>query len=125
MTRAIVVFSAIALVLAFAGISFCEDPGVAGTYISKDNPREYLKLNPDGTFFLKQKGKASGPEATYKFIEGKYELSGQELKLKLADGGEASGTMKGTTFWDAGGTPWPKEGTGGPKMSREVRKGNK
>jgi|GEM_PF-1632908 len=125
MKRALALFASIALVLSCAGLSSGQQTGVAGTYISKDNPREYLKLNPDGTFFLKQKVKSSGVEAKYQGIEGTFALSGKDLKLKLQDGGEATGTLDGTTFVDSAGTLWPKEGTGGPKMNREVRKGNK
>ncbi|NSW85333.1 MAG: hypothetical protein HPY84_03330 [Syntrophobacteraceae bacterium] len=101
-------------------VSFADEV-VHGTYINKLSSKEYLTLNPDGTFFLKQRNRISDLSTPFISIEGKYDLKGDDLILKLPDGGEAKGKLQGNAFVDTQGVPWLK-GSEGPLFDREVRK---
>jgi hypothetical protein len=108
--------SAIPATVFFLLLAFCCQAGEppqtpSGTYISKADSKEYLSLYPDGTFFLKQRKPRPDIESPFKEITGKYRLSGEDIKLELPDGGEASGKIKGNTFEDGDGKPWVKQGT--------------
>ncbi len=122
MKRLVLFLAAVTLLLCYSGVSNADDSNVVGTYISKGNALEYLILNADGTFYLKQRDRFAGPEAPYSGIEGKYEVKGKDVTLKLKDGGEAGGTIEGNIFKDGEGKVWAKAAEPTP-MNREVRKG--
>ncbi|MEM5789247.1 MAG: hypothetical protein AAGU11_18185 [Syntrophobacteraceae bacterium] len=105
---------AVALALLFGMVGICvsaDIPSSYGTYISKKDSKEYLTLDPQGTFVLKQR--KVPPEMSNPFVEltGRYAISGDDLTLILSDGGEATGKLKGNTFVDSEGTPWIKQGS--------------
>jgi hypothetical protein len=96
---------------------------VIGTYLNKAD-KEYMTLNPDGTFHLKLRKRPVDPENPFINTSGKYRVTGDEIKLELEDGGEASGKMQGTTFVDNEGKSWMKEGTiEPPRMDASPKKG--
>ncbi len=123
MKRIVLILAAVTLLLGYAAISSA-DATVAGTYINQSNTREYLTLNSDGTFYLKQRDRFAGPEAPYSSVDGKYQVTGKDVKLILTNGGESSGTLEGNKFTDAEGKIWSK-GQDPTPVNREVRKGKK
>jgi hypothetical protein len=73
--------SIIILIIAAAGIAGCSNatianPGVAGTYVNEDNEGEFLELNTDGTFYLKEASSYSNYG-----IHGKWEMKANVLRL--------------------------------------------
>ncbi|MFZ2446612.1 MAG: hypothetical protein WAW37_09650 [Syntrophobacteraceae bacterium] len=104
----------LAVVLFFALAGFCmsaEEPTIPGTYVSKQDSKEYLALYPDGTFILKQRKKPPEIENPFVEIPGKYRIVGEDITLTLTDGGEAIGKIKDNKFEDAGGAIWVKQGS--------------
>jgi hypothetical protein len=97
-------------------------PPVTGTYISKDDPKEYLSLYPDGTFFLKQRKQIPDIEAPFREYTGKYRIIGEDIKLETSDGGESSGKLKGNTFEDSQGRPWVKQGSEPPRPVERAKR---
>ena len=95
-----------------------EEP-VYGTYINKDNPREYLILKSDSTFFLKQENKPFDPQHPYAELSGTFVVNGETIKLTLQDGGEANGKIGNGMFEDGSGKPWMKQGFT-PKTDKEL-----
>jgi hypothetical protein len=101
------------------------DSTVSGTYINKVD-KEYLTLNPDGTFHLKLRKRPADPDNPFINATGKYRVNGNDIQLDLDDGGEASGKMQGTTFVDNEGKSWTKEGVSEPvRMDQPTKKGLK
>jgi hypothetical protein len=99
------------------------ESAVSGTYINKAD-KEYLTLNPDGTFHLKLRKRPVDPDNPFINATGRYLVNGNDIQLELDDGGEASGKMQGTTFVDNEGKAWMKEGTSEPpKMDTSPKKG--
>lgn len=113
----------IIFLLGFAGIGFCADPSsVAGTYLNKDDNKQYLVLHADGTFALKQRTQPPDPMNPFTEISGKFLINGEDLTLNTSDGGQASGKMKDNTFEDSDGKVWVKEGSEAPsKLERPKR----
>jgi hypothetical protein len=72
---------------------------VAGVYVSEKNPRDYLELKPDGTFFVQE-----GPMGA----TGKYEVEAAQITLKLDMGIAARGTIEGDTIIDNDGIRWKR-----------------
>jgi hypothetical protein len=95
---------------------------VAGTYVNKAG-KEYLKLNADGSFFIKLRKKPADPGDPFLTTSGKYRVVGDQVQLELEGGGEASGTIKGTTFVDNEGISWVKEGAAPAPMEDTPKKG--
>jgi len=107
-------------------ISCClagSEPTVSGTYVNKAD-KEYLTLNPDGTFHLKLRKRPVDPDNPFIDTTGRYTVSGDDVTLELVDGGEASGKIKGNAFVDNEGISWTKEGTSEPpRMEATPKKG--
>ncbi len=104
----------LAILLVFSLAGFCagaDQDTTAGTYISKKDSKEYLILHPDGSFALKQRRMPPSMENPFVELTGKYSVKGEELTLKLPDGGEATGKLAGNTFEDSEGVVWIKEGS--------------
>lgn len=111
-TIAIVLF-AIASVAVCAGLVLCVitvffissiSPGglggVAGTYVNQNNPREYIELHSDGTFFIK--GQWLG-------ASGRWELKGSEIRLYSNTMGIVETVeIKGDRIYDNQGQVWVK-----------------
>lgn len=73
------IYSTCLLVLLISGTCFagCTDstianPGVAGTYVNEENSKQFIELNSDGTFYLK--------EGSYGY-HGKWEMKANMLRL--------------------------------------------
>jgi hypothetical protein len=99
------------------------EPSVSGTYVNKAN-KEYLTLYPDGTLHLKLRNRPTDPDKLFIEYSGRYTVSGQDIKLELEDGGEASGKIQGNAFVDNEGISWVKEGTSEPpRMDATPKKG--
>lgn len=118
MKRAILFAVALAFTIVFSIPVHAEEP-VYGTYINKDNSKEYLTLKADKTFFLKQENKPFDPEHPYAELTGTYVMNGESIKLLLSDGGVADGKIVNGTFDDGKGKPWLKQGYT-PKSDKEV-----
>jgi len=93
---------AMCLILGTYGPIFAQNPG--GTYMNLEDGKEYLTLNPDGTFFLKQRKKPadlSDPFANpFQTITGTYLILGEDITLRLPGGGrpkERSGRISSRT----------------------------
>jgi hypothetical protein len=96
---------------------------VVGTYVNKAQ-KEYLTLNPDGTFHLKLRKRPADLDNPFTDTSGKYRVINEEIKLELVDGGEASGKIQGNAFVDNEGISWVKEGTSKPpQMDATPKKG--
>jgi hypothetical protein len=96
--------------------SFClagSESTVSGTYVNKAN-KEYLTLYPDGTLHLKLRNRSAAPDNPFIDYSGRYTVTGEDIKLQLVDGGEASGKIQGNAFVDNEGISWVKEGTSKP-----------
>jgi hypothetical protein len=113
-----ILFAALFIFIASGICVAADQPDLVGTYISKKDSKDYLTLSPDGSFYLKQHKAPPDPMNPYLEVSGRYEKVGDTLKLKLPDGGEATGTMKGNTFEDGSGVSWVKEGTEVNKLER-------
>ncbi len=113
----------IIFLLGFAGIGFCADPSsVAGTYLNKDDSKQYLILHADGSFVLKQRTQPPDPLNPFTEISGKFVIIGDDLTLNTSDGGQASAKLKNNTFEDSDGKAWVKEGSEEPsKVERPKR----
>lgn len=115
---------ALACILCFVLATPCysdDQPSVHGNYINKQDNKEYLTLYPDRTFHLKQRTKPADISKPFMELSGKYEIQGEDITLKLSDGGEASGKLKDNTFEDSDGGSWVKEGTERFKLERPKR----
>jgi len=74
---------------------------VSGKYINKDNPKEYIDLKKDGTFYLKKE--------MWEF-EGKWKVDGNILILSLAGERIVKGKIKGGIIRGIlGGDTWAKK----------------
>jgi hypothetical protein len=101
---------AIAVLICFAVPAVAADlNAVSGTYVSQRDDTKFLMLRPDATFVLKQR--KDPPDRDHPFVEftGKYEISGEKLKLILADGGTAEGKLSGNMFTDSQGEEWVRK----------------
>jgi len=103
------------------GASAAAPASVAGTYVNKQNNKEYLTLRSDGTFTLKQQRKPYNMEHPYMTLEGSYKLDGEKVLLNLRDGGEAEGKIQDNAFVDGEGKLWVNEKLPGPKKDEEQR----
>jgi len=113
-----IIFASLFIFIA-TGICLAADQSdLIGTYINKRDAKQYLTLSADGSFYLKQRSSPFDPNKPFIEISGKYEKNGDKVTLKLPDGGEATGTMKGNTFEDAGEVSWTKEGSEAQKVER-------
>lgn len=109
----------LAALFVLAAASFCaaaddtanDKAAAAGTYISRQDSKEYITLYADGTFHLKQRKKPAQMDNPFTEISGKYWLNGENINLILPDGGQGAGKLKGNVFEDSDGNNWVKEGT--------------
>ncbi|MGI8482157.1 MAG: hypothetical protein ACR2MF_08870 [Chthoniobacterales bacterium] len=90
-------------ILTFASFCFsaCSRPGVSATYVSEENPKEYIELKSNGSF-LAQTG-SRGP------LEGQYEMEGKTITFSIGGGMTRRGTMDGPTMTDPEGKHWTKK----------------
>jgi len=93
------VYFTVTLVVLFALIS-CSKTGVSGKYVNEKNPKDYLELKSDGTFFSQE-----GPMG----IAGKYEVEGDQITLKTDMGFASRGKIQGKTIIDKDGDRWTKQ----------------
>ena len=73
---------------------------VAGKYVNEKNPKDYLELKSDGTFFV-QEGSMG--------MAGKYEIEGNQITLKTDIGLATRGKIEGKTIIDKDGDRWTKQ----------------
>jgi len=73
---------------------------VSGKYMNEKNPKDYLELKSDGTFFSQE-----GPMG----IAGKYVVEGDQITLKTDMGFASRGKIKGKTIIDREGERWTKQ----------------
>ncbi len=108
---------AAAILVSMAGTCIGQDlASVAGNYVSQKDSKEYLNLGLDGTFILRQRKIPPSIENPFEELSGKYSIRGERINFSLANGGEASGTLKDNVFEDTQGTKWVKEGSQQPQM---------
>jgi LemA protein len=93
----LIVFS-LALTIAFVA---CSNKGISGKYVSEKNPKDYIELDPDGSFFI-QEGKVG--------VTGKYEVKGTRITLKTDQGFASRATLEGNSLIDKDGERWIKGG---------------
>ena len=70
--KCLLVGLAVMLVVSLGGAISCGKVGICGTYVNQDNPSEYLELDEDGRFYLKEYGMS---------VSGEWEVKGDELRL--------------------------------------------
>ncbi len=109
MKRSIVLIAALAMVVGFSDPSRSANE-LNGTYMNQDNKSEYIAFSLDGKFFLKQQKRPYDMEQPYVTIEGTYTVNGDTVVLKLPNGGQAVGKIKGDLFVDNQGKSWLKQG---------------
>ena len=114
--------TALLVLLSFSCSLAGSESSVAGTYVNKAD-KEYLTLNADGTFYIKLRKKPVDPVDPFLTTYGVYRLVADEVLLEIEGGGEASGTIKGTTFVDNEGIIWVKEGAAPAPMEDSPKKG--
>jgi hypothetical protein len=92
------VVSALPLMLLACSLA-CTRTLPSGTYVEQKEPKNYLELKSDGTFFLQKDGGG---------YAGKYQQEGENINIK-ADAGFASRLIiKGGTLTDTDGYLWVK-----------------
>jgi hypothetical protein len=122
MKRISLIVAAFVLLTTSCGLAGSE-PSVSGTYVNKAN-KEYLTLYPDGTLHLKLRNRSAAPDNPFIEYSGRYTVTGEDIRLELGDGGEASGKIQGNAFVDNEGISWVKEGTSKPpQMDTTPKKG--
>ncbi len=89
----------IMLLLSLGGVVGCGTGGIPGTYVNQDNPSEYLELDEDGTFYLKEMGLG---------VSGEWEVKGSELRLQWM-GMVFTAEIKGNKLYDQDGKVWVKQ----------------
>ena len=85
------------ILMAFAG---CQNKGPSGKYISEKNPKDYLELKSDGTFYIQEGGMG---------VTGKYEIEGDQITLKMDMGFASRGRIQGKTIIDKDGDRWTEQ----------------
>lgn len=96
------------LLVALALVSACTGNQVPGKYISEQNPRDYLELKRDGTFYLQEEGVT---------LTGKYQVDGDEITLSVSILGiptATKGSIKGNVIVDDDGERWVRKGGATP-----------
>ena len=78
----------------------CSDPSFEGRYIKGKRNGEYIELNKDQTFTLKQDNR---------ILSGQYELKGGHIFLQFNDGSTATGKIDDQTLVDPDGIKWTKQ----------------
>jgi len=78
----------------------CGAVGISGTYVNEDNSDEYLELNEDGTFYLKEMGLG---------LDGEWEVKDDELRLHFTMGLVATAEIEGNKIYDEDGKAWVKQ----------------
>lgn len=97
--KCLLVGLAIMLVVSLGGVISCGTGSICGTYVNQDNPEEYLELDEDGTFYLKEYGMS---------LTGEWEIRGDELRLSWM-GMVVTGQIKGNRLIDNEGKVWVKQ----------------
>ena len=98
--RILLIGLALMLLVVLGGTFGCGAGGISGTYVNEDNPNEYLELNEDGTFYLKEIGLG---------FDGEWEVKDNELRLHLTMGLVATAEIKGNKIYDEEGKVWVKK----------------
>lgn len=73
---------------------------IYGKYINQDDSSEYLELDKDGTFYLREMGIG---------FTGNWKIKGDEIILMFSLGIAAKGKIEGDTIIDEDGKTWKKE----------------
>ena len=93
-------FVAVAIPLVvLACLAACSKTLPAGTYVEQKEPKNYLELKSDGTFFLQKDGGG---------YPGKYEQDGENINMKADVGFASRLTIRGGTLTDTDGYLWVK-----------------
>ncbi len=95
---------------------------VAGVYLNQRDDTQFLTLRPDASFVLRQRKKPPDKDNPFVEFNGNYEINGETISLKLADGGQALGQLKGNVFTDGQGEIWVKRGTEQHNVTRPKSK---
>lgn len=77
----------------------CERASITKIYVNQDNPKDYLELRPDGTYYLYEEGIGT---------TGEWGVRGNELRLS-AGGFVVTGEIKGNKIIDDEGKIWVKK----------------
>ncbi|MDO9333388.1 MAG: DUF5050 domain-containing protein [Dehalococcoidales bacterium] len=97
--KCLLVGLAIILLVTLLGTVGCGKASISGSYVNQDDPDEYLELNDDGTFYLKEMGVG---------FDGEWEAEGKELRLHLM-GMVTTAQIKGNKILDEDGKVWVKQ----------------
>ncbi len=77
------------------------DNRITGTYVNQDDPNEYLELNEDGTFYLKELGLG---------FSGEWDIEDNTVRLHLSDFGfTLEGIIQGNTIISEEGKIWVRD----------------
>ena len=101
MKKYISVGLAVIMLVSFIGVVGCGVGSISGTYVNENNPDEYLELNNDGTFYLKEMGIG---------ITGEWEVTDDELRLEWM-GMVFTAEIRGNRLYDQDGKVWVKQST--------------
>lgn len=122
--RRILLTLAFLVCMAGAGAA-AELTDIAGRYISKQEPKEYIMLYADGTFHLKQRRVPASIENPFMEVSGRFRVEGDSVVLMLSSDnkGEATAMLKlqRNTMEDDEGTKWVKEGSEHKPVERAKR----
>lgn len=87
--------------------------GVHGIYVNEDDSSEYLELDQDGTFFLKEMGTG---------FSGEWEIKGNTITFHMGEMGLAArGTLEDGTIVDEEGKVWVKEEQGSEEQEQTAQ----
>ncbi|HSQ58548.1 MAG TPA: hypothetical protein VLM40_22700 [Gemmata sp.] len=107
-TRGTAALLLVALVVLGAAISGCskdkqspdKQSSIAGKYVSEKNDKDYIELKIDGTFFIQEGSMGQ---------TGTYEIDGDQVTFKVANGAAARGKMEGKTYINQSGERWTRK----------------
>jgi hypothetical protein len=100
------IFVVFMLIAGFSGCELSQQSAVAGKYVLEGEPRSYMELKADGTFFLAQWGKYTKKTASF---AGEYTMDGNQITIKLPQGTAARGHIDGDVLVDDEGERWIKQ----------------
>ena len=97
--RCLLLGLALILLVSVGGVISCGNVGICGTYVNQDNPSEYLELDEDGTFYLREYGTS---------FAGEWEVKDDELRLSWR-GMVVTAQITGNKLFDNEGKVWVKK----------------